>query len=270
VTRRQGGRDDGYALLMVLIALGLTAILLGEIESGAREQVVSAAGLRDQAAAQAAADGAVWTALWQVLPGRNDSWAADASPHDLVIGGAKVAVSAEDLADRVDLNRDSAAAVAVVLRGGGVDSATALALADKLVDWRTQDPAKSAEGAKLPEYRAAGLPYGPPNADYENLAETEMVLGITPAIARIVAVRTTIYSAGQPRPGAARDAVEQNALETALRSQPPPPPNPPVLFFYAITARAEVGSAVAIRHAVLRVDMDASNRGRFWRLLDWD
>ena len=270
MNQRTANRERGYALLMVLIALGLVAILLGVLESGAREDARTAIGLRDQAEAQAAADGAIWTALWQVIPAHTSAWTADTSPHDLMIGGASVRVAAEDLADRVDLNRDSAAAVAVVLRGGGIDPGIAQAVSAKLIDWRSGNPNKEPLGAKLPDYRAAGLPYGPPNTDYENLGEAELVLGMTPAIAKILASGVTIYAFGQPQLTAVRNALELEALETALHSQPVPPTNPPVVFFYSLTARARTGDAVAFRHAVVRLDIDASNQGKFWRVMDWD
>jgi general secretion pathway protein K len=267
-TPRDG--EQGYALLMVLIAVGLIAILLGEIESGAHTEAKIATGLRDQAQAQAAADGAIWQAAWQVLPGRDASWPADASGHEITVGDAAVEVSAEDLGGRVDLNRDSAEAVAVALQSLGLDGGRALMLGRRLTDWRGQNTEKQPLGAKGPEYRAAGLPYGPPNADYENIAEIELVLGMTPDIARALAPHVTIYSFGQPRLAAARNALELEALKTALRSQPAPASNPPAVFFYSLTARAQVGSATAMRTAVLRVDMNASNEGKFWRVLDWN
>jgi len=263
-------RERGYALLMVLVAVGLVAILLAQMEAGARGAAKIAGGLHDRAEAQAVADGAVWQALWQVIPGRDGSWPADTRIHPLTIGGQKVEVSIEDLADRVNINRDSAAAVAVLLAADGVSGADAAAIGAKIVDWRSLNPAKENLGAKLPEYRAAGLPYGPPNEDYQNLAELELVLGMTPKIARSLAHRVTIYSYGQPRLAAARDRVELDALKTALETQPSPPLNAPSVFFYEITSRAKSGAATAFRDAVFRVDMNAANQGKFWRLLDWN
>jgi len=243
-------RERGYALLMVLVAVGLVAILLAQMEAGARGAAKIAGGLHDRAEAQAVADGAVWQALWQVIPGRDGSWPADTRIHPLTIGGQKVGVSIEDLADRVNINRDSAAAVAVLLAADGVSGADAAAIGAKIVDWRSLNPAKENLGAKLPEYRAAGLPYGPPNEDYQNLAELELVLGMTPKIARSLAHRVT--------------------LKTALETQPSPPLNAPSVFFYEITSRAKSGAATAFRDAVFRVDMNAANQGKFWRLLDWN
>ena len=255
---------------MVLIAVALVSILLGVMESGAHEEAKIAIGLRDQAEAQAAADGGVWQAVWQSLPGRDTTWPADTKSRDITVGDAKVVVSIEDLADRVDLNRDSGAAVAVVLQSLGIDGGVATGLGQKLTDWRSENTEKQAMGAKLPEYKGAGLPYGPPNEDYENLAEMELVLGMTPQIAKALAPHVTIYAFGLPELSAARSQVELNALKTALLGQPAPSPETPTVYFYSITAQAHVGGAVASRNAVLRIDMNASNGGRFWRLLDWN
>ena len=262
--------ENGYALLMVLIAVGLVAIMLGLLESRAREEAETAIGLRDQAQAQAAVDGAIWQAVWQALPGHAPGWPADKSTHEITEGDAKVLVSVEDLAGRLDLNRDSAAAVAVILRSFGVDAGTALGLGQKLTDWRNDDTVKQTFGAKLPQYQAAGLPYGPPGTDYENPAEIEFVLGMTPEIAKALAPRVTIYSSGLPQLSAARDATEYAALSTALQSEPAPSREPSAVFFYSFVAHTHVGSATATRNAVLRLDMDASNQGKFWRVLEWD
>ena len=94
--------EQGYALLMVLIAVALVSILLGVMESGAHEEAKIAIGLRDQAEAQAAADGGVWQAAWQSLPGHDTTWPADTRTRDITVGDAKVVVSVEDLADRVE------------------------------------------------------------------------------------------------------------------------------------------------------------------------
>ncbi len=263
-------REQGYALLMVLIAVGLVAILLGQIENDAGTAARTAGDLRDQAQAQQTADGAIWHMLYAVLPGQSSSWAADGGVHQVSAGGVNVAVSAEDLADRLDLNRDSPAAIAVLLQAQGLDSGSALALGQKLVDWRSGLTDKEPMGAKLPDYQAAGLPYGPPNANFENLAEMELVLGMTPAIAVKLAPLVTVYSFGQPQIAAARTPLALEALRTALRGQPTPPANPASVFFFELTARARAGDATAIRHAVVRIDMNQANEGKFWRLVDWE
>ena len=267
---KKGTREGGYALLMVLISLALVSVLLGQMESGAHGAAKLAGGLRDRAQAQAAADGAVWQGLWQSLPGRDESWPADTSTRVVSVGGAKVAIAVEDLGDRVNLNRDSAAAVAVVVRSLGITGTDAEALGEKITDWRALNPAKQNLGAKLPEYAAAGLPYGPPNEDYQNLAELELVLGMTPSLARALAQKVTIYSFGPPRLADARDPVEREALKIALESQPSPPLNAQSVFFYSFTAKTQIGSATAYRRAIFRIDMNAANQGKFWRLLEWE
>ena len=64
--------------------------------------------------------------------------------------------------------------------------------------------------------------------------------------------------------------VDLPALSTALQSEPAPSREPSAVFFYSFVAHTHVGSATATRNAVLRLDMDASNQGKFWRVLEWD
>jgi general secretion pathway protein K len=261
-------REQGYALLITLVTVGLVAIVLGQMEMTARRGAQIAIGLRDQAAAKMAADGAIWNALFHSLPGQA-AWGTDVTPHTMKLGDASIEVEVENLADRVDLNRDSAASAAVMLRADGVDGGAALALGQKLTDWRGQNPAKQPMGAKLPEYRAAHLPYAPPNENYENLAETELVMGISPDLARKLENHVTIYGFGQPQIAMAHDRLQLEALKTALQGQPAPPDEPPSIFFFAVTAHAHQGHAEVVRKAVFRVNMDASNQGQFWRVMEW-
>ena len=49
-------------------------------------------------------------------------------------------------------------------------------------------------GAKAPEYQAAGLTYGPADAPFETIADLRRVLGMTPALYAAVADNLTIFS----------------------------------------------------------------------------
>jgi len=262
--------EQGYALLTVLIAVALVSVLLGVMESGAREEAKIAMGLRDQAQAQATADGAVWQAAWQALPGHEKILKAGNRNQEIVVGTAQVFITAENLADRVDLNRDPAEAIAAALRSLHLGGEATLALAERLVDWRSQNVIKEPMGAKLAEYRAASLPYGPPNANYENLAEISLIPGMTPQITKFVANLVTIYSFGPPRPYEARNTDERAGLKIGQIDEPYPPSDPPSVYFYSFTARSRRGNATAFRSAVFRLDMNANNQGNFWRLLSWD
>src|SRR6478736_3922489 len=106
-----------------------------------------------------------------------------------------IAASAVDEAAKIDLNAAPDALLRnVLIVTGGLDEPAANALVDAIADWRDPDELRRPNGAELPEYRAAGLKYGPANAPFETVGEAARVLGMTPAVFRRVARVATVYS----------------------------------------------------------------------------
>ena len=66
-------------------------------------------------------------------------------------------------------------------------------------------------GAKAPQYRAAGLPYGPPGTPFQSVDELADVLGMTPALFARLAPHLTVFTDGDPDLST-RDPVVSSAL----------------------------------------------------------
>jgi general secretion pathway protein K len=62
----------------------------------------------------------------------------------------------------------------------GFDPDQAESLADAIADFRDADNLKHLRGAEEPEYRAAGLAWGPKNAPFQTVEELQQVLGAQP------------------------------------------------------------------------------------------
>jgi general secretion pathway protein K len=170
-------REHGFALLIVLWALGLLALLVSGLVAAGRSDLSIAGNTCDSAIVEVAADGAVQQAVFQLMSG---TWTADGAPHRLAIGRATVLVQIEDQRGKFNPNLSTLPVLAASLGAIGTDPETALDLAREMVDWRTGAPASIAGGAKLDRYRFAGLPYGPANSPFASLDEIGLIPGMTP------------------------------------------------------------------------------------------
>jgi general secretion pathway protein K len=81
----QGGREHGFALVIVLLSLGALALLIAGLTASSRQETGLADAVRGGAAAEAAADGAVQRAIFQL---HAEAWLADGRPRRIAIGQA--------------------------------------------------------------------------------------------------------------------------------------------------------------------------------------
>jgi type II secretory pathway component PulK len=107
-------------------------------------------------------------------------------------GHATVSAAVTDAAGLVDLNAAPPALLEWLLRGLGVASEKAGALAAAVVDFRDEDDIPN--GAENAAYRAAGLPHGPKDAPFETVTELDQVLGMDVALLGRLRAVTTVYS----------------------------------------------------------------------------
>ena len=214
-SRRRGGSpaERGFALLIVLWGTALLALLGTELAGTGRLEAQRAGNLRDAAAAEAAADGALQEAVFHLLDGSAAGWAAGGSRAIPLPGGlARVEIRSE--AAKIGLNQASPALLAALLTRLGMDRHASTALADAILDWRTATARRRPLGAKAREYQAAGLGYAPPNSDFETLDELQLVRGMTPELLARLAPYLSVYQAGDPDPALA-GAVVRLALADA-------------------------------------------------------
>ena len=209
-------REQGFALLIVLLAVALLALLVTQMVPAARTEAQIAGNLRSDLVQESTADGAVYAAAFHLLDRSDKHWDADDMVHRLRLPDGTITVRITDEANKINLNTASPDLLRDLLLGVGADPTTANALAGAIVDWREIDgPTPSADKPLL--YRAAGLRYAPPEKPFRSLDELALVRGMTANLLTRLAPHLTIYSTYGPGP-ASNDPVALAAI-ALLRMQ---------------------------------------------------
>ena len=213
-------RDDGFALIIVLWTLVLIAFIVAHVTANGRTEIRIAGNMIAEATAEAADDGAIVAAIFNLLdPNPDQRWPLDGSPHELTIGGSRVLVQLRDESERINPNSAAPQLLEALLRLTGSDAESARRLAASISEWVGSDPAGRQQEAQLVEYQAAGLDYGPPNAPLETIDELGRVLGMTPAV--LAAVRPHLTLFGPPEPNAlSADPIVAAALSQIRQVAP--------------------------------------------------
>jgi general secretion pathway protein K len=262
-------RQRGFALLIVLWTLVLIAFLVAHLTATGRTEVRIAGNLEANAAAQAAADGAIYQAMFNISDPRPERrWVLDGAAHQIQIGRSRVTLRLEDESGRVNPNLAAPELVAALLQVLGSDPEQAAALAAAIAEWVGATTTRRPPAVALADYQAAGLDYGPPGAPLESLGELSRVRGMTPAL--LAALRPHLTLFGPPEPSRAdADPVVAAALTLIGQRAPTAAPVPPDLTATVrIHAAAQgPGNALVTRTAVARVG-PALPSG--YTLLAWD
>ena len=265
-------RSRGFALLIVLWTVALLALLGTHITAAARQAAALSLLLHGAARAEALADGLVQEAVFRLLDPSPHGWTADGVARQVRLGGGAGEVVVLDHAGRVNPSLASPQLLAALLRRDGVEEGRAARLAAAIVDWHTIEDTPSPGGAKLPQYRAAGLPYGPPNEAFRSPGELALVLGMTPELLARLEPHLSVWSRGRIRLDRADPVVAQavqDARDTPGGEAPPPPPNEAAPLVAEIVARVVLPEARTERHVVVRIDPPGVETALPWHILAW-
>jgi general secretion pathway protein K len=264
---RAAGERRGFALLVVLWTLVLLALLITHLTATGRSEIRIAGNFAANAQAEAEADGAVYEAAFRVI---NGEWAADGMVRQLHLAHGEVALAVTSEAGKINPNIASVDLMASLLRVLGVDAGKAASLAAAIADWRDPTDQPRPNGAKVAQYQAAGLDYGPPNTPFESLDELSRVLGMTPPIPATLRPYLTLYQFTDPDPATADPIVVQALKQLPLQSGQPAFPAGLLVGQQTLTVTAEAHSTSGgnfTRRAILRVG-PAFERG--FQILAWD
>jgi general secretion pathway protein K len=207
-------RQTGFALLIVLWTVGFLALLGTQLVAAGRSDTRLADNLKQEAALQAAADGAVAHVMFAMAAVHDPGFRADGVLREVRIGRIPVLVRIDNESDRINLNTASAALLRALVVEAGAPPALADRLTAAILDWRTSGAQARPGGAKAPEYRAAGLAYGPPGSPFQSVDELADVLGMTPALFDRLAPHLTVLTDADPDM-TTRDPVVALALTDA-------------------------------------------------------
>jgi general secretion pathway protein K len=252
------GRNGGFALIVVLWTLVLIAFIVAHMTATGRTEIRIAGNLVANSAAQAAADGAVFEAIFNLSdPQPEQRWPVDGSVREIVIGNSRVAVRLEDEASWINPSTASPGLIEALLLVTGSDPDSARRLAIAISEWVGSSGVARTQEAIQAEYRAAGLDYGPPGGPIETLGELDRVLGMTPDV--LAAIRPHLTLFGPPEPDlATTDPIVAAALALSARQAGPAvspagsaTPEPVTIRITALASGP--GNAHVVRTAVVRL-----------------
>ncbi|HTS21496.1 MAG TPA: hypothetical protein VMN79_06740 [Casimicrobiaceae bacterium] len=187
----------GVALILVLWLTILLTVIASAFAYSMRTETLAARNELSLAQARGLADGAIMRVAFELMRPRapNDPWQSDGSAHYWDEGDAHIAVKAIDESGKIDLNSASDALLKGLFQtAGGLDGDAAQRIVDVIDDWKDPDDLRRPNGAEAADYQAAGLSYKPANAPFENVAELQRVLGMTPTLYAAVADQLTVFS----------------------------------------------------------------------------
>jgi general secretion pathway protein K len=196
--RRRSREQHGFALLVVLSALGLLALVAAGFAHVARSHIKLAAGAGSGARAEALADAGVHIAILDLVAARASGpdsrrLALDSTPLVCSPGaGATLAIAVQDEAGKVDLNIATPVLIRALVLGLGVSGGEPAA--DAILDYRDEDDARRPSGAERAEYLAAGRLHGPRNGPFLAIEDLASVLGVTQADADRLRPFVTVHS----------------------------------------------------------------------------
>ena len=250
-----GGRD-GFALIIVLWTLVLISFIVAHLTANGRTETRIAGNLAADAVAEAADEGAIYAAIFNLLdPNPERRWQLDGPARELTIGNSRVMVQLQDEAGRINPNSASPELLEALLRATGSDAESARRLASSIGEWVGSAPAARPQDAQLADYRAAGLDHAPPGAPLETIDELGRVLAMTPAVLNAIRPHLTLFGPPEPNSPSA-DPVIMAALSQIAPSQiavsgPQTAQNPVIVRI--TTGALGPGNARVTRTAIVRV-----------------
>lgn len=214
--------EAGYALLLVIWAIGIISLLSLSFLGSVRYRVMAAANMLESARAEALSEAAVNLAKLDLVLGlaRGNTGAQRFRPGGPVVfckmpelGVAGILV--EDEGGKVDLNAAPPKLIARMLNGFGATPDQAEKLAAAIADFGSTATDAVLEDVERREYANAGRPYGPKKALFETTMELDQVIGMPHKLFRQVLPYVTVHSR---RPGIDPDAASP-ALLAALAGE---------------------------------------------------
>jgi general secretion pathway protein K len=267
-----GSYQRGLALVAVLWVLVLLSLLAANLSQGSRSNAQLAQNLVAATQGRYASEAGMQWALWNLQQAPDEQWLADGSVQLLLLDDIPVRVALQDESGKIDLNAAPVELLGGLFLAAGMDSATADAMADAIMDWRDDDDLRRLNGAEDDDYLAAGREDGAKDAPFDKIEELQLVLGMTADIYRRVKGSVTVLS-GMPAinplfaprlallalPGADEGTVDQY-IEQRRRNRldgldAPEPPLPESQYMaagreginYTVLSEAEVGPVVRAR-----------------------
>jgi general secretion pathway protein K len=263
--------SDGFALVIVLWSVGLLALLATQLTATTRTQLRLTAQARDEAIAEAAADGAIRQAMFVLLGGRRID--SSGAPMRVRLGDALVSILARDEAATINPNAASDDVLRRLMVALGIDRSRAALLTAEMADWRSAGQISLLGGAKIDRYRDRVLPYRSGDHVFYSVDEIGLVPDMTADVLARLRPWLSVYQEGDVNdptgatPAAAAVAgTADSGTGTSFGSRN---------LVMRVTAAAVLpGRARFVRSAVLRLRADAmanpGKGGAMIQVLTWE
>jgi len=200
-----GGGEEGFALLAALGALVVFALAAYAVLAADRSALAALDAQLTRARLEAAADGAVATAVDGLSAAPTQRWPLGAARR-LEIEGVEVEVSVEDERGKVPLAKLTPEQARRLFEAAGVSGARLDQLVDSVMNWQTGSD--RGEGARPIDYAGDGI--RPRGAPMFTLGELMAVRGMDETVYARVAPALTVF------PGY-RDAFDENTASPLAR-----------------------------------------------------
>jgi general secretion pathway protein K len=201
--------QHGLALISVLWVVALLTVVAGALSLSVRHETRFTRNVLSGAQTRAAAEGAVYLALKQLLEGaQTPAERRERALYHVTLGAVPVRVAVVDAAGQIDLNTAAPELLDGLLRSVGVEDWQRADIVDAIQDWRDGDELTRLNGAEDGEYQAAGRPYGAKDGEFASVDELQLVLGMSAALYRRIRGALTVHSRQRGiNPAAASRAV---------------------------------------------------------------
>ena len=261
-------------MLIVLWMLVLIALIVGYVTSTGRREIQVARNIAANAAVSAAADGAVYRAIFALTdPQQGSRPPVDGSVQKMRIGGSTVSMRLFDENDRINPNLASVKLLEGLLWAVGTPSQTAADLADGITQWVGTARTLRPPDALAAEYRAAGLDYAPPETPLESLEELTRVRGMTVQTFASMRPHLTLFGSREPNP-VTTDPIVAVAARYASQANATINASTPIFSGVGQDARivrvlaSALGPGGAVAHSTVIVRVSSSER-RGYAILSW-
>ena len=188
-------KQQGIALVLVLWVALLMTVIAGGFALSARTESVQSRILFNQVQAEFLAEAGLNRAVFELRnPDPETRWIADGRAYEFNLDEAKISVQITDESGKIDLNLANEELLVGLFASVGVDFDEALALSDKIQDWRDPDEEVRLAGAEDADYFAAGYSHGAKDAPFDTVPEVLQVMGMNYDLYRKIEPAITVYS----------------------------------------------------------------------------
>ena len=207
--RRRNVAARGLALIVVLWATAIITLLATSFSMSLRTEAKLAASAVERAQGAAAAEAGIYWLMREVLKADDSPLAADSK---LTFHDFEVELQALPENAKIDLNAAPEpllkSMIEYVAGELALESVSAGALTDAILDWRDADENARPFGAEARDYTSAGRDLGPRNGPFMSVNELNQVLGMDPKLYRALEPMVTVHAwSSKISPMSASEAV---------------------------------------------------------------